>query len=196
MQARLAPARLESIQSCVARFLARSARVSGPVSQAPRPHGGSFPVSSLGAAPYETIPLVDEVPGYSFLLAVPSPTKSVRRLFPCPFSVAGPQFSPEWSMYGVICHRQMITTDASLLGWGAVFEGRMAYGVWSGKYLTWHINGLELRAVHLALTHFLPFLTHSRVIVRTDNMAVVSHINCQGGSWSCTLKRHARQLLL
>ncbi len=38
---------------------------------------------------------MDEVPGYSYLLAVPSPTKSVRRLFPCPFSVAGPQFYPK-----------------------------------------------------------------------------------------------------
>ncbi len=28
----------------------------------------------------------------------------------------------------------MITTDASLSGWGMVFEGRPAYGVWSGKY--------------------------------------------------------------
>ncbi len=66
----------------------------------------------------------------------------------------------------------------------------------AGKYLTWHINGLDLRAVHLALTHFLPFLTHSHVIVRTDNMAVVSHINRQGGSRPRTLNRHARQLLL
>ncbi len=50
--------------------------------------------------------------------------------------------------------------------------------------------------VHLALTHFIPFLSHSHVIVRKDNMAVVSHINCQGGSRSRTLNRHARQLLL
>ncbi len=64
------------------------------MSQAPRPHGGSFPGSSLGAAPYETIPLVDEVLRYLSLLAVPSPTKSVRCL------LAGPQFSPEWSTYG------------------------------------------------------------------------------------------------
>ncbi len=95
----------------------------------------------------KTIPLVDEVPEYSSLLAVPLPTKNVRRLFPRSFSVVGSQISPEWSTYGVICHRQMITTDASLSGWGAVFKGRPAYGVWSGKYLTWHINGLELRAV-------------------------------------------------
>ncbi len=44
---------------------------------------------------------------------------------------------------GVICRRKMITTDASLSGWGTVFDGRLAYSVWSGKYLTWHINGLE-----------------------------------------------------
>ncbi len=37
----------------------------------------------------------------------------------------------------------------------------------SAKYLTWQINGLELRAVLLGLTHFLPFLMHSHVIVRT-----------------------------
>ncbi len=30
---------------------------------------------------------------------------------------------------GVIHHRQMVTTDASLTGWGAVFEGRSACGV-------------------------------------------------------------------
>ncbi len=34
------------------------------------------------------------------------------------------------------------------------------------------------------------------IIVRTDNMAVVSHINRQGGSWSRTLDRLARRLLL
>ncbi len=97
---------------------------------------------------------------------------------------------------GVICRCQMITTDASLSELGAVFKGRLAYGVWSGKYLTLHMNSLELRVVHLALTHFLLFLTHSHVIVKTDNMAVVSHINRQGGFRSRTLNRHACQLLL
>ncbi len=48
----------------------RSSRVSGHVSQAPLPHGSGFPGSSLGAATYETVSLVDEVPGYSSLPAV------------------------------------------------------------------------------------------------------------------------------
>ncbi len=58
------------------------------------------------------------------------------------------------------------------------------------------INCLELRAVFLALKYFLPVLGGHHVIVRTDNMAVVSHINRQGGSKSRTLDRLARHLLL
>ncbi len=153
MQACLTPARVESIQWCLARFkLGRHVSVG----LCRRLQGLMVAASSvlpLGLLLMKTIPMVDEVPEYSSLLAVPLPTKNVRRLFPRPFSVVGSQISPEWSTYGVICHRQMIMMDASLSGWGAVFKGRPAYGVWSGKYLTWHINGLELRAVHLALTH-------------------------------------------
>ncbi len=127
------------------------------------------------------------MPGYSFLLAIQD-TKSVRRLFPRPFSVAGPQFSPEWSTYRGNLPPPNDNDGCFPLRVGSGFlRGRPAYGVWSGKYLTWHINGLELRAVYLAFTHFLPFLTYSHVIIRTDNMGVVSHINHQGGSRSRTL---------
>ncbi len=58
----------------------------------------SFPISSLGAAPYEAIPLVDEVPGYSWVRVRVG--KSVRHLSPRHLSVTGPQFSPERSAYG------------------------------------------------------------------------------------------------
>ncbi len=97
---------------------------------------------------------------------------------------------------GAIHCRHMITTDTSMTGWGAVFEGRPASGEWNEEFLFWHINCLELRAVFLALKYFLPVLGEHHVIVRTDNMAVVSHINCQGGSRSRTLDRLARHLLL
>ncbi len=88
-----------------------------------------------------------------------------------------------------IHHCQMVTTDASLTGWGMVFEGRPACGVWTREFLSWHIH-------FLALIHFLTSLRGCHVIVRMDNMVVVSHINCQGSSWSHTLNRHARRLLL
>ncbi len=83
-----------------------------------------------------------------------------------------------------------------MTGWGAVFEGRPASGEWKEEFLFWHINCLELRAVFLALKYFLPVLGGHHIIVRTDNMAVVSHINHQGGSKSRTLDRLARHLLL
>ncbi len=69
-------------------------------------------------------------------------------------------------------------------------------GEWTGEFLSWHINCLELRAVFLALMYFLPVLGGYHVIVRTDNMAVVSNINRQEGSRSRTLDRLARRLLL
>ncbi len=80
---------------------------------------------------------------------------------------------------GAIHRRHMITMDASMTGWGAVFEGRPASGEWKEEFLSWHINCLELRAVFLALKYFLPVLGGYHIIVRTDNMAVVSHINVQ-----------------
>ncbi len=108
-----------------------------------------------------------------------------------------PAFLQSGVRMGAIHCRHMITTDASMTGWGAVFEGRLASGEWTGEFLSWHINCLEHRAVFLALMHFLPFLVEHHIIVRTGNMAVMSHINRQGGGLrSRTLDRLARRLLL
>ncbi len=56
-------------------------------------------------------------------------------------------------------HRhQMVTTDASLTGWGSVFKGSLSCGVWTGESFSWQINCLKLRGIFLALIHFLPSL--------------------------------------
>ncbi len=103
-----------------------------------------------------------------------------------------PTFLQSGVRMGAIHRRHMITMDASMTGWGTVFEGRTARGEWTGEFLSCHINCLELRAVFLALMHFFPVLGKHHIIVRTDNMAVVSHINRQGCSRSRTLDRLAR----
>ncbi len=89
MQARLAPARVESIRSCTARFklgwhvsVGLCRRLLGLMVAA----SPVLPLVLLHMIPF----LWYEVPGYSSLLAVPSPSKSIRRLFLRPFSVAGP----------------------------------------------------------------------------------------------------------
>ncbi len=81
----------------------------------------------------------------------------------------------------------MLTTDASLTGWGAVLDGRPAQGIWRGHLLDWHINCLEMMALFLALKYFLQELRGYHVLVL---------INHQGRLRSRRLNRLAQQVLL
>ncbi len=74
-------------------------------------------------------------------------------------------------------------------------DGHPARDLWSGRHLTWHINWLEMLVGFQAQKHFLPDLRDRHVLVRTDNTAVVSYINHQGGLRSRPLYRLAYQIL-
>ncbi|KAL0183578.1 hypothetical protein M9458_019274, partial [Cirrhinus mrigala] len=107
-----------------------------------------------------------------------------------------PWFLSQGPVLGAPCRRVTLATDASLTGWGAVMSGHPARGLWSGRHLTWHINCLEMLAVFRALKHFLPDLIGHHVLVRTDNTAVVYYINHQGGLHSRPLYKLAHQILV
>ncbi len=173
---------LQAGPSCLCRYLP----------QAVGPHGSGLPCVAPRVASHEAIPLVDEGAEVTPHCTSYSPYQGVAQLLSTPFNVA----SGSGVRMGAIHRRHMITTDALMTGWGAVFEGRPASGEWKEEFLFWHINCLELRTVFLALKYFLPVLGGYHIIVRTENMAVVSHINRQGGSRSRTLDRLARRLLL
>nr|WPK86714.1 NLRC3-like protein 49 [Sebastes schlegelii] len=97
---------------------------------------------------------------------------------------------------GVIpSRREVVETDASFLGWGAVWQRRTIKGRWSVQQRLEHINVLELRAIYLALRHFLPVLKDRHVLVRTDSTSAVYHINHQGGTRSRHSLRVSQQLL-
>ncbi|XP_066524828.1 uncharacterized protein [Hoplias malabaricus] len=100
------------------------------------------------------------------------------------------------SPIGRVLFRKVVSTDASLTGWGAVFDQLAVKGAWSLAQRSHHINCLELLAVHLALKHFLPVLCGQHVLVRTDNTTVVSYINRQGGTRSLPLLKLSQTLLL
>ena len=89
-----------------------------------------------------------------------------------------------------------ISTDASLMGWGAHSGSLQVAGTWSGPWLKRHINILELEAVRRALLHFQNLALSQRVLVRTDNTTVVAYINRQGGTHSIPLWTLTKTLLL
>ncbi|XP_061442163.1 uncharacterized protein LOC133365007 [Rhineura floridana] len=85
-------------------------------------------------------------------------------------------------------HRTVITTDASLLGWGAHCNSQFVQGVWNTAEQTQNINWLELKAVHLALLHFQSLFHLDHAVIRTDNTCAKSHLNRQGGTRSRPLQ--------
>ncbi len=122
-----------------------------------------------------------------------SPYQGVARLLSSPFTMAGPRFSSERGKNGCDPPSPYGHDGRINDGLGSGLRRQTERGM-DGEFLSWHINCLELRAVFLALMYFLPVLGGHHIKVRTDNMAVVSHINRQGGSR--TLDRLARRLLL
>ncbi len=96
-----------------------------------------------------------------------------------------PWIDPQWMErgipLGIVCRRKVVSTDASNTGWGALCDGKPAFGHWSKEEGRLHINCLEMLAVCLGLHTFLPDLRGHHVLVRSDSMTVVSDINCQGG---------------
>ncbi|KAL0194774.1 hypothetical protein M9458_008346, partial [Cirrhinus mrigala] len=106
------------------------------------------------------------------------------------------EFYTRGTSLGAIKLRKVVTTDASLTGWGATQEGRIVNGVWTSTLRSAHINYLELLTVWKALKHFLPRLQGHHVLVRCDNTTAVAHINRQGGMRSSKLHALAHKLLV
>ena len=91
-------------------------------------------------------------------------------------------------------HRLVISTDTSGQGWGAVLHPHRVSGVWSKAEASNHINSLKLKAVLLALQNLESHVVGQSVLIRSDNMTVVSFINYQGGTHSSSLCRLALDL--
>ncbi len=171
MQARLAPARIPDLTACLAR-----------------------PCVAPRVDSHEAIPLVDEGAEVTPHCTSYSPYQGVAQLLSTPFNVARPRFSSERGENGC--------DPPSPYDHDGCINDRLGRGLrrQTGE------RGVEGRVPLLAykrpgtqgclLGFFLPILGGYHIIVRTDNMAVVSHINRQGGSRLRTLDRLACRLLL
>ncbi len=98
-----------------------------------------------------------------------------------------------WNKFpGILLSQQMPPAQAGALH----AMGRQPLGSGRGPRLLWHINCLELRAVHLALRQFRPLLLGKHVLVGMDNSAAVLYINRLRGIRSHRMSQLAHHLLL
>ncbi|CAJ0935493.1 unnamed protein product [Ranitomeya imitator] len=93
-------------------------------------------------------------------------------------------------------HWQVVTTDASLLGWGAVFRHLTVQGRWSLRESSLPINVLEIRAIFLSLRHWERILRGLPVRIQTDNATAVAYVNHQGGTRSSLALAEISKILL
>ncbi len=157
---------LQARPSCLCRYLP----------QAVGPYGSSLPCVAPRAASHEAIPWWMKELRLHPTVPATRPCQSVAQLLSTPVNVARPRLSPERGLrMGAIHRRHMITTDASMTGWGAVFEWK-AGGVESGRKKV-PLLAYKLPGTQGCLPGFEVFSPRSRgahVIVRTDHMAVCS----------------------
>ena len=90
----------------------------------------------------------------------------------------------------------VVSTDASMTGWGAFFEGAAAGGQWLPDEAINHINVLELTAVLLGLQTFCGHFTNTHICLQIDNTTAVAYINNMGGSHSLGCNAKAREIWL
>ena len=79
---------------------------------------------------------------------------------------------------------RVLTTDASLRGWGGHLGNKKVQGRWKRHQLFLHINNLQLQAVFNALKSFLPQVRGQSVLIQTDNTTVLHYIHKMGGTKS------------
>ena len=99
---------------------------------------------------------------------------------------SNPVYIPDYSV--------VITTDASNLGWGAIFNGQSIGGRWSKEESNMHINELELLAIFLGLQSFLSNSAVSHARIQCDNATAVSYVNNFGGTRSVECHRLAKEI--
>ena len=73
-----------------------------------------------------------------------------------------------------------ISSDASLMGWGATCNGVRTRGPWSPTEQSLHINCLELLAATLAVQTFAKEKSGISILLRLDSSTAVAYINRRG----------------
>ncbi|XP_063436130.1 uncharacterized protein LOC134717568 [Mytilus trossulus] len=77
---------------------------------------------------------------------------------------------------------EYIETDASKIGWGAVYGKNKTQGRWMKSESISHINILELLAIKYAFFSLGKNISNSHICIKSDSSTAVQYINNMGGS--------------
>lgn len=89
---------------------------------------------------------------------------------------------------------QVIVSDASLTGWGGIFESQITGGDWDLQEQMLHINVLEMKGAFYALKSFCKTFKNCHIRLRLDNTTAVAYINHMGGSKSLACNEIAKEM--
>ncbi|KAL0201989.1 hypothetical protein M9458_000007, partial [Cirrhinus mrigala] len=156
MQARLSPARIESILTAVKRVKEGRSLTVKQFQQLLGLMAAASNVIPFGLLYMRPLQWWLKTRGFSPRGNPLRMIKVTRRCLRALDMWRKPWFLSQGPVLGAPCRRVTLATDASLTGWGAVMSGHPACGLWSDHHLTWHINCLEMLAVFQGLKHFLP----------------------------------------
>ena len=90
----------------------------------------------------------------------------------------------------------VITTDASLTGWGAQMGQQSIHGKWTATEKLNHINYLELKTVLIALQQWKYQLKNQTVLLQLDNTTAVAYLLKEGGTQSRSQRYLAAEILI
>ena len=85
-------------------------------------------------------------------------------------------------------------SDASKLGWGAVWKEVSTGGRWTEIEVDLHINVLELKAILFGLQSFFNSEHDIHIRIKTDSMTALSYVTNLGGTKSLSCHRVAKDI--
>lgn len=89
----------------------------------------------------------------------------------------------------------ILSSDASLQGWGAYCNGQRTGGQWSAREKELHINVLELKAAKLAILSFHRLFSKALSIhIRMDNIVALTYLIKMGSTRSETLTTISKEI--
>lgn len=89
----------------------------------------------------------------------------------------------------------ILSSDASLQGWGAYCNGQRTGGLWSAREKELHINVLELKAAKLAILSFHRLFSKALSIhIRMDNIVALTYLIKMGSTRSETLTTISKEI--